>query len=141
MSTEAQSIVSEVNSDQAEIRQLIEAWANAVRAKDIAGILRNHAENIVMFDVPPPLQWRGLKAYEETWPLFFDGSPDPLVFDIRSLEIVAGVDVAFAIALMRCTVIEKGKASDLDFRLTLGFRKIDGQWMFVHEHHSIPAST
>ena len=39
---------------------------------------------------------------------------------------------------MRCAVIEDGNA-DLDFRLTVGLRKIDGQWIVTHEHHSIPA--
>ncbi|TAK61516.1 nuclear transport factor 2 family protein [Methylobacter sp.] len=28
----------------------------------------------------------------------------------------------------------------LAFRLTIGLRKIDGQWSVVHEHHSIPAT-
>ena len=49
-------------------------------------------------------------------------------------------EVAFAVALMRCAVIEDGNV-DLDFRLTIGLRKIDGQWIVTHEHHSIPAET
>jgi ketosteroid isomerase-like protein len=28
---------------------------------------------------------------------------------------------------------------DLDFRLTVGLRKIDCQWTIVHEHHSVPS--
>jgi ketosteroid isomerase-like protein len=27
----------------------------------------------------------------------------------------------------------------LDFRLTVGLRKIDGRWVITHEHHSVPA--
>jgi ketosteroid isomerase-like protein len=27
----------------------------------------------------------------------------------------------------------------LQFRLTMGLRKIDGQWRIMHEHHSLPA--
>ncbi|HEY1462763.1 MAG TPA: nuclear transport factor 2 family protein [Terriglobales bacterium] len=127
------------NKDAAEIRQLIESWAAAVRRKDMDGILRHHAEEIFMFDVPPPFFSKGLAAYENTWPLFFGSSPEPPVFDIRELHITAGTDVAFAVALMRCIVIERGRASDLDFRVTIGLRKIAGQWTFFHEHHSIPA--
>lgn len=125
--------------DTAEIRKLIEAWADAVRRKDMEGILRHHSEDFLMFDVPPPLYSKGIAAYEKSWPLFFGSSPEPPRFDIRELHITAGADVAFASALMRCIVIEHGRASDLDFRLTIGFRKIAGQWTFVHEHHSIPA--
>ncbi|WP_222110279.1 nuclear transport factor 2 family protein [Mesorhizobium amorphae] len=42
---------------------------------------------------------------------------------------------------MRCVVIDNGQASDLDFRLTIGLRKIGGRWLFMHEHHSIPAAS
>jgi ketosteroid isomerase-like protein len=62
------------------------------------------------------------------------------VFDIIDLNVTAGADVAFATALMGCVVLSDENADDLDFRLTIGFRKIDGDWVFVHEHHSIPAA-
>jgi ketosteroid isomerase-like protein len=125
--------------DTNQIRLLIEQWAEAVRRKDMDGILRHHAPDFVMFDVPPPLQSRGIEAYRNTWPLFFGASPNPPMFDIVDLNITAGADVAFAIALMRCIVVADGKSSDLDFRLTVCFEKIAGQWTFVHEHHSVPS--
>ncbi len=28
----------------------------------------------------------------------------------------------------------------LEFRLTMGLRKIGGKWRVVHEHHSLPAT-
>jgi uncharacterized protein (TIGR02246 family) len=128
------------NSDEAAIRAQIEAWAAAVRGRDMAGILRNHAVDMIMFDVPPPLQLRGIAAYEESWPQFYDASPKPIKFDIVDLKITAGTDVAFAVALMRCAVTEGGNL-DLDFRLTVGLRKVEGQWLVTHEHHSIPATS
>ncbi|MBN4669100.1 hypothetical protein HUS74_26370, partial [Pandoraea nosoerga] len=48
---------------ETEIRSLIDAWAAAVRRQDYPGILAHHDQDIVMFDVPPPLQSRGLDAY------------------------------------------------------------------------------
>lgn len=129
------------NKDAAEIHQLIEDWAAAVRRKDIDGILRHHADDILMFDVPPPFCSKGLAEYKQTWALFFGCPPDPPKFDIRELHITAGSDVAFAYAMMRCMTPEGGQLRDLDFRLTIGFRKIAGQWTFVHEHHSIPAES
>jgi ketosteroid isomerase-like protein len=103
------------------------------------GILRHHSPHFVMFDVPPPLQSKGIHAYRDTWPLFFGASPEPPVFDIVDLRITAGADVAFAVALMRCIVVTGNDSSNLDFRLTICFEKIAGQWTFMHEHHSIPA--
>jgi len=44
-------------------------------------------------------------------------------------------------ALMRCAFAgPDGKNVELDFRLTIGLRKIDGQRTVLHEHHSIPAA-
>ena len=55
---------------EAEIRDVIERWAKAVREQDLDGVLAEHAKDIVMFDVPPPVQVRGMDAYRETWPAF-----------------------------------------------------------------------
>ncbi|MDX8498242.1 nuclear transport factor 2 family protein [Mesorhizobium sp. VK4C] len=125
--------------DAGQIRALIEQWAEAVRRKDMDGILRHHAPDFIMFDVPPPLQSKGIEAYRDTWPLFFGASPNPPVFDIVDLKITAGAEVAFAVALMRCVLVTQTESCDLDFRLTIGFEKIAGQWTFMHEHHSVPA--
>jgi uncharacterized protein (TIGR02246 family) len=128
-------------ADEAAIRELVENWVSAVRAKDLHGILANHSSDILMFDVPPPLASKGLAAYAKTWDLFFSWSDDPVIFDIKSMDITAGDDVAFVAALMRCAGIEKsGERIELEFRLTIGLHKIGGQWMVLHEHHSIPAS-
>jgi ketosteroid isomerase-like protein len=53
------------------IRTLVEGWAKAVRNRNLSGILANHSPDIVMFDVPPPLQSKGIEAYERTWALFY----------------------------------------------------------------------
>jgi len=94
-----------------------------------------------MFDVPPPIQSNGIEAYKKTWDLFYSCSPDPAVFDITEMNVTAAEDVAFVTALMRCVVTEVNRDGvDLDFRLTVGLRKIAGQWTVMHEHHSIPAN-
>ena len=58
--------------DTIAIRRLIEDWASAVRARNIGGVLAHHTDDVVMFDVPPPVAVRGTGAYRETWPPFFD---------------------------------------------------------------------
>jgi uncharacterized protein (TIGR02246 family) len=127
--------------NEAAIRELVQSWARAVRAKDLDGILANHSTDILMFDVPPPLQSKGIEAYKKTWELFFSWSNDPVVFDIKDMNIIAGSDVAFVAALMRCAGTEKnGERIELEFRLTIGLRRIGDQWIVLHEHHSIPAS-
>jgi uncharacterized protein (TIGR02246 family) len=128
-------------TDEARIRGIVENWARAVRTKNIDGILANHSSDVLMFDVPPPLQSKGIEAYKKTWDLFFSWSHDPVVFDFTTMNITAGSDVAFVTALMRCTGTEANRERiELEFRLTIGLRKVGSQWLITHEHHSIPAS-
>jgi uncharacterized protein (TIGR02246 family) len=126
--------------DETRIRELVERWARAVHEGDLDAVLADHAEDIVMFDVPPPEDGvRGIDAYRETWPAFFDWQRRGAVFDIVSLQVTAGSDVAFAHALLRCgTEEELAQAPERRLRLTLGLRKQDGRWMVAHEHHSFP---
>ena len=121
---------------EVQIRALIEAWADAVRRRDLPGILAHHEQDIVMFDVPLPLQSRGMDEYRKTWDLFFKYHTPGQAFDVEELAITAGEDVAFAVAIMRCSSATPG---GFPFRLTIGLRKIDGAWRIVHEHHSVPA--
>jgi uncharacterized protein (TIGR02246 family) len=127
---------------ESQIRALIEAWAAAVRRHDYPGVLAHHEPDIVMFDVPPPLQSRGMDEYRKTWDLFFRYHTPGQTFDIEELAITAGEDVAFAVAIMRCvSAVPDGPPQDggFPFRLTVGLRKIDGAWRIAHEHHSVPA--
>jgi uncharacterized protein (TIGR02246 family) len=128
------------SADTAAVRNVIESWAAAVRRRDLEGILRNHSSDIVMFDVPPPFQSKGIEAYKKSWGSFFSWSSDPIPFDITEMNITAGADVAFVVATMHCAEPgANGEQIDLNFRLTIGLRKIGGQWTITHEHHSVPA--
>ena len=78
--------------DETQIRTLIERWAEAVHAGDLPTVLADHAEDIVMFDVPPPDDGvRGIDAYRATWPGFFDWQRRGATFAIVSLDVTAGV--------------------------------------------------
>ncbi|MFI6909832.1 YybH family protein [Nonomuraea sp. NPDC050394] len=129
-----------MKTDEQRIRTLIENWAEAVHRGDLEGVLADHAEDIVMYDVPPPNQGvRGIDAYRETWPPFFEWQASGAVFEIESLEVTAGDDVAFAHALLRCgTVREFAEDPGNRLRLTIGLRKEEGRWVVTHEHHSFP---
>jgi uncharacterized protein (TIGR02246 family) len=126
--------------DEVELRELIERWSKAVRDQDLAGVRANHDADILMFDVPLPFLSRGLDAYMATWDTFFEWQAKPVQFDFHDIAITAGDDVAFATAIGRCCDLTSGEKVDLEFRLTMGFRKDDGRWRIVHEHHSIPAT-
>ena len=85
-------------------------------------------DDIVMFDVPPPYDGvRGIDDYRDTWPGFFKWQLRGATFDILSLEVTAGEDVAFAHALLRCGTQEEHDANPANrLRLTIGLRKEEG---------------
>lgn len=118
-------------NNESQIRRLVENWADAVRAQDMNGVLARHTDDIVMFDVPVPLQCRGIEEYRKTWELFFANSPGgPGSFDLAELQITAGETVAYCHAILGVL--------DSSARLTIGLRKEGGQWRIAHEHHSYP---
>jgi ketosteroid isomerase-like protein len=130
------------HAEEIRIKSLLEAWADAVRRHDIGAILAHHEPDMVMFDVPPPLQCQGIREYERTWDLFFRYHKAGTAFDFQELAVTAGQEAAFAVAIMRCGPDSSSNPADKDgflFRLTVGLRKIDGDWRIAHEHHSVPA--
>ena len=130
-------MMQQAGTAESQIKAVIEAWANAARQHDLPGVLAHHEQDIVMFDLPPPLQSRGMDEYKKTWDLFFRYHKPSQAFDIEELAITAGEDVAFAVAIMRCGA---GAQGGFPFRLTIGLRKIDDDWRITHEHHSVPSA-
>jgi len=128
-------------NDEEQIRTLIERWAVAVHSGDMAGVLEDHSDDIVMFDVPPPYEGvRGIDAYRRTWPPFFEWQAHGASFEIESLQVTAGDEVAYAYALLRCgTQRELADNPENRLRLTLGLRREQGRWVVAHEHHSFPS--
>jgi uncharacterized protein (TIGR02246 family) len=125
-------------TDEQVIRELITRWADAVHTGDLDTVLADHDQDIVMFDVPPPYDGvRGMAAYRDAWPPFFEWQRQGASFEIVELDVTAGDDVAFAHALLRCGMPAELEANPENrLRLTLGLRKRDGRWVVTHEHHS-----
>ncbi len=124
---------------EAEIRALMENWVSAVRANDINGIVSHYSTDILAFDAIAQLQFKGKEAYRKHWEACLAMCPGPMIFEIHDLDIAAADDVAFSHALTRCGAQdENGKEKASWMRATVGYRKISGKWMVVHEHWSAP---
>ena len=60
-------------------------------------------------------------------------------FSFEDIEVTAGSDMAFATAKGKWVNIDRaGRRELLEFRLTMGLRKIDGKWRVIDEHHCAP---
>jgi ketosteroid isomerase-like protein len=124
-------------ADETQIRDLIKNWERSVNAKDINGVLAGHSNDILLFDVVEPIQSKGIDAYKVSWEQqFFPWYGDDGAFKIDELKVFAGNDIAFCHGFIYCSGTEKGQKVSLKIRLTVGLKKINGEWVVVHEHHS-----
>ena len=130
-------------SDEQAIRDVFTGWVEAIATQNLDGVVANHDPGIVMFDVPPPYHGiRGIDDYRTTWPPFFEFIAQGAEFTLLELDVVAGADVAFAYALLRCGTPQMfDENPENRLRVTVGLRKIDGRWVIAHEHHSFPDTT
>jgi uncharacterized protein (TIGR02246 family) len=126
-------------SNQAQIRQLMDHWAEAVRAKDVNGVMSHYAPDIVVFDLAPPLQYRGADAYRKNWEAWFPTFQGPIGYEIRDLKIAAGNGIGFCHSFNRITGTRTdSEETDVWVRVTVCWRRIDGKWKIAHEHQSVP---
>ncbi len=125
---------------EALIRQRIEDLAKAIRAKDIDGVMSLYASNIVSFDIVPPLRYAGADGKRRAWQDVFAAYPGPIVYEVRDLNVSTDGELAFVHSVNHVKgTLASGHISDLWLRWTACFRRIDGVWLVVHDHVSVPA--
>ncbi|MCP9793269.1 nuclear transport factor 2 family protein [Vulcanococcus limneticus Candia 3F8] len=123
----------------AEVRTVLEEWAEATRLGRRDEILKHHSANLVIFDVLPPMMYAGAEAYKRSWDEWQPGTQGEAVFNLENLTITACSDVAFAHSFIRCggTLPDGTTFQDL-VRATFCLRKVDGSWLVEHQHVSKP---
>lgn len=125
--------------DEVEIRRLMAGWVKAVRAKDVNRLMAYYARDILLFDLAPPLEYRGADAYRKSWEEWFSSFKGPVGYEIRDLSVTSGNDAAFGHSLNRVSgTREGGEETYVWVRSTMGFRKNEGKWLIAHEHTSVP---
>ena len=125
--------------DEAEIRQQIGKIAEGLRAKDLDGLKRLYATDVVSFDVEPPLQHVGVAAKMKNWENVFVFFED-VTYEFRDLTITVSDEVAFGHGFGRLggTLKDGTETSGIWVRGTICLRKIDGDWLIVHDQASVP---
>jgi uncharacterized protein (TIGR02246 family) len=125
--------------DEAEIRQLVDKIVEGLQGKDLEGLKRLYATDIVSFDVEPPLQHVGIEAKLENWAPVFTFF-ERVSYEVRDLTLTVGDDVAFGHAFARLSgTLKNGTAtSGMWVRVTYCLQKIDGTWLIVHDQVSVP---
>jgi ketosteroid isomerase-like protein len=127
-------------SDVEAIRALIEARPDAMRRKDAAAAVALLADDIVAFEMIPPLVLPAEAARsEQAMTGWFAGWEGGIEIEIRDLVIHVDGEVAFTHSLNRLAGMRLGGGrTDIWMRSTLGFRRTPDGWRIVHGHTSVP---
>ena len=122
-----------------EIGSLLRLWAKCTREGLQDQILENHSEQAIIFDVLAPLQYKGTKAYRDSWDAWQPDTVGENVFQIEDLQITAMQDIGFAHGLIRCggTTPDGKKFEDI-VRATFCLCRLPVGWRIMHQHISMP---
>jgi uncharacterized protein (TIGR02246 family) len=122
-----------------QICERLDALAQALRAKDIETLMAHYAPDTVTFDLRPPLRVKGADAYRRNFEAWFASVQGPIDYSMRDLHITTRDDIAFCHYLGHVRSTKKtGAKSEYWVRVTSGLQRMNGQWMIVHEHISMP---
>ena len=124
---------------EAHIRQRIADWATAISAKNIDGVVSLYARDIVSFDLTPPLRYVAAEGKGRAWQAVFAALSGPIAYEVRDLRVTTNEGLAFVYSLNHITTTVPTGQVDRWVRWTACFRQIDGDWLVVHDHVSVPA--
>ena len=131
------------SDDNAQINALYQQFTTAFRRKDVTGIMAVYepGPNLFVFDVTTPRQHVGSDSYKADWKDTFASVKDSSIpsFGISDLNVTISGDVAYSHSIqhLSATMTKSGHMS-LTVRVTDVLRKINGKWLIVQEHVSVP---
>jgi ketosteroid isomerase-like protein len=128
-----------MTESESEIRKLIDQRIAAIRAKDADAAVAYLADDVVAFEMIPPLALPpGTARDAECFASWLAGFEE-IDVEVRDLAIEADGDVAFAHALNHLTGRRVGGARvNVWMRSTLCFRRESSGWRIAHAHTSVP---
>jgi uncharacterized protein (TIGR02246 family) len=123
-----------------EIRGWLDRWTKAFSTKDADEIMALYADDVIAYDVVPPLQYVGKAAYRADYQQFLSQYEDNLKVEVRDLHVGASGDLGYAAGLELISgTLKNGRKSEVWLRFTSLFRKSGGRWLDFHDHVSVPA--
>jgi ketosteroid isomerase-like protein len=127
------------DSAESEIRAIIEERVAAIREKDAARAMRVMAEDVVAFELVPPLALPPGATRDEAGFAAWLASFERISVEVRDLGIEADGRVALAHSLPHFTGTRVGGAPGYRWlRSTLCFRREPDGWKIAHAHSSVP---
>lgn len=126
-------------SAEDELRDLVEERVHAVRQRDSATLAARPVQDVIAFDVLPPLNSQGSQAMADRVQQWFDAYDGPIDYTVRDLRVSAAGDLGFCSFLYHVGgALKTGDQVSMWVRATLCCRRIDRRWRIVHDHESVP---
>ncbi|MCG8964927.1 MULTISPECIES: YybH family protein [Streptomyces] len=129
-----------MTSHETDIKALLEERVEAGRTKDIDRLMSLYSDDVVYYDVVPPLQFTGREEVRRNFLRWFDGYEGPIGLETHALTVASGDgDLAFAHMLhLDSGTRRNGIRMSIWVRSSVGLRRSDGRWLITNEHISVP---
>jgi uncharacterized protein (TIGR02246 family) len=124
-----------------EVESLLDAYRDAVDAKDVDAFVAIFADDVRVFDMWGTWSHDGIDAWREMTEGWFGSLGDERVrVDFDDVQTTVGEDVAVLSAFVTFAGLSADgeELRSMNNRLTWGLRTVDGTWKVVHEHTSAP---
>ena len=128
-------------NDRAQIMMLYTNFAVAFERKDLDGVMASYVRDnsLFVFDASPPREFDGWASYRADYKGFFDLCKGPLREKISEVGVTVYGDVAYSHVIAEISgSLKKGGTFDAVLRVTDVLRKLNGKWVIVQEHLSVP---
>lgn len=138
--TETKRQFEDTKGAESELKAVIEGINAAFRARDLNKLKSFYAKDVVAYDMPTPLSFKGIDSYLESWKTALDMMSDMGPFETAEDKYFVGQDIGIYHALCRMTgtLTKNNEKIDSWARYTGVFKKSEGKWLIVHEHFSVP---
>lgn len=132
--------VTDEKTAERQIHDWIDSWTKAFSAKDVDRVMELYTDDVVAYDIVPPLQYIGKPAYRADYQQFFAQYEDNLHVEVRDLHLGVNGELGYATGLeMISGTLKRGQKSNTWVRFTSLYRKVNGKWLDFHDHVSVPA--
>lgn len=121
------------------------AWRETFERQDVDAMMSFYVPDIYTYDLAAPepdglkMAFDGEAIWRQNWVTFFDMFEDDLRVTIEDLTVYQSGDIATVRGLTRLQgTMTSGQYVDMWTRETNVLRRVNGTWLIVHDHVSVP---
>ena len=128
-----------------EVAAARSAWLEAFESQDAERMMSFYVEDIYSYDMMAApagdsmaMAFDGAEIWRANWVSFFDMFEDDLEVSIDNLTVYQSGNIATVRGLTRLQGTAFGQPVDMWARETNVLQRVDGEWLVVHDHVSVP---